>query len=89
MPEIEHNGPGFKYRIYWRRNDQPSAKWETNEVTEWDRDQFVVRNQETFKEYRIKVEAHNELGEARVAAPEIIGYSGEDGKKLIFFNSLS
>lgn len=79
MPEIQHNGPGFKYRIYWKRDDIPDARWKTQEVVDWERDNLEVENQPTFKPYRIKVEAHNEKGAAQVAPAEVVGYSGEDG----------
>lgn len=79
MPEIEHNGPGFKYRVYWKREDADNARWKTEDVVDWEQDHFVVPNQPTFKPYRIKVEAHNDRGEANVAAPEIQGWSGEAG----------
>ncbi|MPC08425.1 Neuroglian [Portunus trituberculatus] len=77
MPEIEHNGPGFKYRVYWKPDDVENARWQTEDVIDWEQDHFVVPNQPTFKPYRIKVEAHNDRGEANVAAPEIQGWSGE------------
>merc|ERR1719507_1708418 len=38
---------------------------------------MLIRNQPTYTRYRIKVIAHNQKGEANVAAEEIIGYSGE------------
>lgn len=80
MPEIEHNGPGFKYRVYWKREDVDNARWKTEDVVDWEQDHFVVPNQPTFKPYRLKVEAHNDRGEANVAAPEIQGWSGEAGE---------
>ncbi|KAG7157810.1 Neuroglian-like 2 [Homarus americanus] len=78
MPEIEHNGPGFKYRVYWKREDIENARWETYDVVDWQQDHKLVPDQPTFKPYRIKVEAHNDRGQAHVAAPEVIGWSGED-----------
>lgn len=78
MPEIDHNGPGFKYRVYYKREDIENAQWQTNEVVEWEQDHYVIPNQPTFKPYRIKVEAHNDKGQAHVAAPEVQGWSGED-----------
>ncbi|KAL7648874.1 UNVERIFIED_CONTAM: hypothetical protein RMT77_000794 [Armadillidium vulgare] len=78
MPEIEHNGPGFKYRVYWKRDDIADATWSTREAVDWEQDHIIVDGQPTFKPYRIKVEAHNEKGVAQVAAAEVIGYSGED-----------
>uniref|UniRef100_A0A2P2I497 Neuroglian-like n=1 Tax=Hirondellea gigas TaxID=1518452 RepID=A0A2P2I497_9CRUS len=78
MPEIEHNGPGFKYRVYWKRDDVPGATWNTAEVVDWEQDHYVVDHQPTFKPYLIKVEAHNEMGQANVAIPTVRGWSGED-----------
>ncbi|XP_069981771.1 neuroglian isoform X2 [Penaeus vannamei] len=78
MPEIEHNGPGFKYRVYWKRDDIDNTRWKTEDVLDWEQDHLVVESQPTFKPYRIKVEAHNEKGQAHVAAPEVLGWSGED-----------
>ena len=84
MPEIEHNGPGFKYRVYWKP-DVENARWQTEDVVDWEQDHFVVPNQPTFEPYRIKVEAHNDRGEANVAAPEVQGWSGEARKFVIYF----
>jgi hypothetical protein len=39
---------------------------------------ITIRFQPTYLRYKIKVVAHNEKGEANVAAEEVIGYSGED-----------
>ncbi|XP_068206070.1 LOW QUALITY PROTEIN: neuroglian-like [Palaemon carinicauda] len=78
MPEIDHNGPGFKYRVYYKRADIENSQYQTYEVTNWEQDHFIVPNQPTFKQYRIKVEAHNDKGQAHVAAPEYEGWSGED-----------
>ena len=79
MPEIDHNGPGFKYRVYWKRKDIPNSVWSTKDISNWKVDHYVVEGQPTFKPYLIKVEAHNELGQANVAIPEKTGWSGEDG----------
>lgn len=81
MPEIEHNGPGFKYRVYWKRYDVPGSTWNTGEVVDWEQDHYVVENQPTFKPYDIKVEAHNEKGQANVAIASERGWSGEDGER--------
>ncbi|MCL4126177.1 UNVERIFIED_CONTAM: hypothetical protein GTU68_009196, partial [Idotea baltica] len=42
MPEIEHNGPGFKYRVYYKRDDIPGDPWKAEEVVDWERDHFVI-----------------------------------------------
>ncbi|CAL4060819.1 unnamed protein product [Meganyctiphanes norvegica] len=78
MPEIDHNGPGFKYRIYWKREDVSNTQWSSDDVVDWQQDHMVIDDQPTFKPYRIKVEAHNDKGQANVAAAEFRGWSGED-----------
>ncbi|XP_067119925.1 neuroglian-like isoform X2 [Centruroides vittatus] len=81
MPKIEQNAPGFYYKVYWKRDDIPNAKWNIEEIKDWEKNELVIEDQPTFKPYRIKVEAHNEKGSAHVAATEFIGYSGEDEPK--------
>lgn len=76
MPEIEHNAPGFKYRVYWKR-DIAGKDYEYKEVLDYKQDRLIIPNQPSFQQYRIKVIAVNELGEANVSPQEVIGYSGE------------
>ncbi|UYV67462.1 CHL1 [Cordylochernes scorpioides] len=80
MPLIEQNGPGFFYKVFWKRDDIPNSNWVQPEVTitDWRQNELVIDNQPTFKPYRIKVEAHNIKGQANVQATEVVGYSGED-----------
>lgn len=78
MPQIEHNAPRFKYRVYYKR-DIPGEKWTIEEVNDWKMNRFVVNNQPTYQRYKIKVGAINAKGECRVPPVEILGYSGEDG----------
>ncbi|KAK4016086.1 neuroglian isoform X3 [Daphnia magna] len=77
MPEIEHNGRNFHYRVYWRR-DIPGEDWNIEMISDWRQSSILIPNQPTFKRYRIKVVAFNQVGEANVAAQEVTGYSGED-----------
>ena len=77
MKQIEHNAPGFHYKIYWKM-DSPRHKWNIKEVFEWETNQLEILDQPTYQRYIIKMVAHNELGEANVAAEEVIGFSGED-----------
>nr|CAD7455359.1 unnamed protein product [Timema tahoe] len=77
MPEIEHNAPRFMYRVYWKR-DIPGEQWQSNDIMDWKQNKLVIPNQPTFQQYRIKVVAINEEGEANVSPKEEIGYSGED-----------
>ncbi|KAJ3639541.1 hypothetical protein Zmor_002896 [Zophobas morio] len=77
MPKIEHNADKFHYRVSWKR-DIPEAEYENQDITDWKVKRFVVENQPTFQQYRIKVIAMNSKGAANVAPQEVIGYSGED-----------
>ena len=79
MPEIEHNAPGFTYRVYWKK-DIAGEQWVSNEIQNWEENKLVVNDQPTFQRYRIKVVAMNVRGEANVAPKEVIGHSGEDGE---------
>ena len=81
MPQIEHNAPKFRYRLYWKQ-DRTDRNWEIEDIGDnWRTKEMLIRNQPTYTRYRIKVIAHNQKGEANVAAEEIIGYSGEDKPK--------
>ena len=82
MPQIEHNGPKFMYKIFYRR-DIPGENWVTVDVHDWRKNNVLVENQPTYQKYRIKVVTINEKGECRIPAEEVIGYSGEDGNPLI------
>lgn len=86
MPEIEHNDEGFHYVVYWKKNIE-GQNWASEVITDWQRSQFIIPDQPTFQEYRIKVIAINRKGEANVAAKEIIGHSGEDGKWSFIFRT--
>ncbi|XP_026465687.1 neuroglian isoform X3 [Ctenocephalides felis] len=77
MPEIEHNAPGFQYRVYWKR-DIPGEQWNTQDIFDWEKQELIIPDQPTYQRYRVKVVAINEKGESNVAAKEMIGYSGED-----------
>uniref|UniRef100_A0A8C1C3G3 Neural cell adhesion molecule L1 n=1 Tax=Cyprinus carpio carpio TaxID=630221 RepID=A0A8C1C3G3_CYPCA len=77
LPELEQrqfNGPGFKYKIYWRQASDRGPHWKEGSVSH---PPFIVNNTGTFIPFEIKVQAVNELG----AGPEPVvktGYSGED-----------
>lgn len=74
-----HNAPGFFYKVYWRREDlADSAEYQTHIISDWKESKYVVGNQPTYVPYRIKVEAHNSLGQSTMAPDEVIGYSGQD-----------
>lgn len=78
MDRKQHNAPGFFYKVYWKREDIPSAEYNTHDIKDWKESKYVIMNQPTFVPYRIKVEAHNSLGQSSMAPDEVIGYSGQD-----------
>ena len=76
MPQIEHNAPKFKYRVYYKL-DEPDKTWNIEDIPDWRLKELQIPHTDTYKRYRIKVVAHNQKGEANIAAREVIGYSGE------------
>jgi len=76
MPQIEHNAPKFKYRVYYKL-DEADKTWNIEDIPNWTTKELQIPNTDTYKRYRIKVVAHNQKGEANIAAREVIGYSGE------------
>ncbi|XP_016121606.1 neural cell adhesion molecule L1.1-like [Sinocyclocheilus grahami] len=74
LEQQQFNGPGFKYKIYWRQASGRSPHWKESSASN---PPFIVNGTGTFIPFEIKVQAVNELG----AGPEPdadIGYSGED-----------
>ncbi|NP_571458.1 neural cell adhesion molecule L1.1 precursor [Danio rerio] len=74
MDRRQFNGPGFQYKVFWRRAADSGAHWTESSVSN---PPLLVNNTGTFVSFEIKVQAVNDLG----AAPEpltVIGYSGED-----------
>ncbi|XP_052449660.1 neural cell adhesion molecule L1.1 isoform X1 [Carassius gibelio] len=72
LEQRQFNGPGFKYKIYWRQ--EGDSHWMESSASN---PPFIVEGTGTFIPFQIKVQAVNELG----AGPEPdaeIGYSGED-----------
>lgn len=82
MLEIDHNGPGFFYKVYWRLYN--GTNWNIKNITDWQQSSVMILNQPSYTLYKIKVAAVNERGEANVAAEEVNGWSGEDSKDSLF-----
>lgn len=74
LPVTEQNGPGFEYKVSYRRlgvEDQ----WREHMVKQ---SSFVVRNTSTFVPYEVKIQSRNDIGWG--PEPKVVtGYSGEDG----------
>jgi neuronal cell adhesion protein len=86
MPPIDHNAPGFFYKVYWKpipETDTPSENvyqdaWHYRIVNEWEQHKLMIENLPKLRPYKIKVEAYNSHGKGRPEAVEVIGYSDED-----------
>uniref|UniRef100_A0A8C1P9W2 L1 cell adhesion molecule, paralog a n=1 Tax=Cyprinus carpio TaxID=7962 RepID=A0A8C1P9W2_CYPCA len=74
MDRHSFNGPGFRYKVMWRKVLGSGPSWHTKFMTS---PPFTVTDVGNFSAFDIKVQAVNEMGEG----PEpksTIGYSGED-----------
>lgn len=78
MPRLEHNGPGFRYHVSWRRKG--STYW--NNTTVWDEnaDELELDVNDIYGLYEIKVKAVNDIGASYQPAFIILGHSGEAGQ---------
>ncbi|XP_052866871.1 neuroglian isoform X2 [Anopheles cruzii] len=77
LAEVDHNAPGFHYRVYWRRMID-SAAWSSVDVHDWRQSSYTVEGLPTFTQYHIKVVAVNDRGESNVGGMEKFVFSGED-----------
>ncbi|XP_013382229.1 neuroglian [Lingula anatina] len=83
LTKDELNGPGFHYKIRYRRTDL-DRNTPFSEATVDDPDQGeIVIDSDTYRPYEIYVEAVNDIGTAQPPAQRITGFSGE-GKPSIF-----
>jgi hypothetical protein len=78
MARLSHNGPGFKYAIFWRRKG--STYWNKNIEQNSNAKMWETSVNDIYTLYEIKVKAMNEIGESRQPAFIYHGYSGEGGK---------
>ena len=68
----------------FKQRNRPEAVEEKITVTDWRQNELIVRNQTTFQEYEIYVQAENNEG----AAPDSqlrrrIGFSGQDSMSIV------
>ena len=81
MPQIEQNGPNFKYIVSYKRRNDDSAREYSYTVERPEEFHYVVpERQSTYVSYDISVKAKNSVGDARQPVKSVIGWSGEDGK---------
>lgn len=79
MNRTEHNGEGFHYIVSYKRNNDDGAEEFKVNVTDWQREELIISNQELYKEYEISVQAANSEGLApQTSIERKIGYSGQD-----------
>jgi neuronal cell adhesion protein len=83
MQEIHQNAPKFKYQVQWRSDDGSDSTWQLEEIKDWRKSEIIIENQPTYRPYRIKVRALNEIGESNTAPTEIVGFSGQAGKRKV------
>ena len=50
MPQIEHNAPKFKYRIYYKL-DEPGKTWNIEDIADWKQKELVIPNTDTYTRY--------------------------------------
>ncbi|XP_045164292.1 neuroglian-like isoform X1 [Mercenaria mercenaria] len=81
MARLLHNGPGFKYAIFWRRKG--STYWNKNIVENSNAKMWEVSVNDTYTLYEIKVKAMNQIGDSRQPAFIYLGYSGEGEPTVI------
>ena len=57
MRQIEHNAPGFHYKIYWKM-DAPGENWNIEEIFDWKSSRLQIPDQPTYQRYMIKIGMH-------------------------------
>lgn len=78
MPRLEHNGPNFRYRVFWR--PKGSTYWNNTYVFDENANEFEIDVNDIYGLYEIKVKAVNDIGESYQPAFIRHGRSGEAGK---------
>lgn len=93
MNQTEHNGEGFRYKVFWKAADEEVAaaaaaadqqqqqQWQCVKIWDWQQTSVTLQDLGIHKQYRIRVESKNNKGHPNKSAPEILAWSGE-GKPL-------
>lgn len=80
MDRRSFNGPGFEYKVMWRKVLGSGPSWHIKSIKS---PPLIITDVGNFSAFEIKVQAVNEMGEG----PEpksTIGYSGEDCEFVMF-----
>ena len=48
MPQIEHNAPKFKYRVYYKL-DEPDKTWNIEDIPDWRLKELQIPHTDTYK----------------------------------------
>lgn len=77
MNEMEHHGPGFRYLLTVR--ERGGTKSDTFSINNW-RDNVIEipSNKSAYSPYLVKLQAKNNIGDAREEVIENVIYSFED-----------
>ena len=75
MPEIEHNGPGFRYML----NIEKDGKSNSSYIYDWKETVRELDMGLIYEPYDIYVKAENNEGMCKEPAIIHIGYTGEAG----------
>uniref|UniRef100_A0A915BHP1 Uncharacterized protein n=2 Tax=Parascaris TaxID=6254 RepID=A0A915BHP1_PARUN len=77
MDKYEWNAPDLQYIVRYRLNQQ-GAQWKETHIEDPLANHTVIRDQPTFKEYIVQVEAVNRVGKSIIEPVSVTGFSGED-----------
>ncbi|KAH6921809.1 hypothetical protein HPB50_005008 [Hyalomma asiaticum] len=80
MPPSEHHAPGFGYIVWWRA-DFPGTSWSGRPVMDWTQSSLVLRDMRSDRPHRVRVEAHNVRGKARVSDEDVFVGRGDKGQR--------
>ncbi|VDM40547.1 unnamed protein product [Toxocara canis] len=81
MDKYEWNAPDLHYNVRYKLNE-PGAQWKETHIEDPLANHTVIRDQPTFREYLVQVEAVNRVGKSIIEPLSVIGFSGEDGRRL-------
>ncbi|KAL1420684.1 hypothetical protein MTO96_004428 [Rhipicephalus appendiculatus] len=80
MPPEEHYGPGFAYVVMYHADFPSVPSWSGTLVMDWTQNKLSLKGLRKDFPYRIRVEAHNLRGKARVAPEDVLVSPGDKGQ---------
>lgn len=81
MNELEHNGPGFKYQLTVK--ERGSIVTNTYNIDQWRNYSMEIPTSKVYTPYLVKLQAKNNVGDAKEDPKELTLFSFEDSKCLI------